>query len=122
MGYEIIFSIISYLHIRSLFELSFFFKIANHGNIPNPRYGIIFRVVEYCHFYCVTVLSVFWSSLNQSVSLSFKLPAGCSVRLQNFLAIKTFTRCAVEDEPMRRKGLVRKNISMERIYCRKFVT
>ena len=58
--------------------------------------------LEHSHFHCVTVVSVFFNSFNQKINLSFRLPGGCWLRLQNFSAL------AVRRESMRRKGLVRK--------------
>ena len=60
-----------------------------------------FREVEDGHLGCVTIVSAFLDSLNQKISLSFRLPRGW-LRLQNFSAV------AVRGESMRRKGLVRK--------------
>ena len=61
-----------------------------------------FKRLEHIHLYCVTVVSVFFDSLNQKINLSFRLPGGCWLRLQNFSAL------AVRRESMRRKGLMRK--------------
>ena len=63
-----------------------------------------FKRLEHSHLYCVTDVSVFFNSLNQKINLSFRLPGGCWLRLQNFSAL------AVRRESMRRKGLVRKAV------------
>ena len=63
-----------------------------------------FKRLEHSHFHCVTVVSVFFNSLNQDINLSFRLPEGCWLRLQNFSAL------AVRRESMRRKGPVRKTV------------
>ena len=63
-----------------------------------------FKRLEHSHFHCVTVVSVFFNSLIQNINLSFRLPGGCWLRLQNFSAL------AVRRESMRRKGLVRKTV------------
>ena len=60
--------------------------------------------LEHSHFYCVTVVSVFFDSLNQKINLSFRLPGGCWLRLQNFSAL------AVRRESMKRKSLMRKTV------------
>ena len=63
-----------------------------------------FKRLEHSHFHCVTVVSVFFDSLNQKINLSFRLPGGCWLRLQNFSAL------SVRRESMRRKGFMRKTV------------
>ena len=60
--------------------------------------------LEHSHFHCVTVVSVFFNSFNQKINLSFRLPGGCWLRLQNFSAL------AVRRESMKRKSLMRKTV------------
>ena len=60
--------------------------------------------LEHSHFHCVTVVSVFFNSFNQKINLSFRLPGGCWLRLQNFSAL------AVRKESMKRKSLMRKTV------------
>ena len=61
-----------------------------------------FREVEHHHFGWVTTASAFLYSLNQKISISFRLLGSCWLRLQDFTAV------AVRGESMRRKGLMRK--------------
>lgn len=71
-----------------------------------------YRVIEHSHFFlCHSCFSIL-DSHNQKFSLPSGLPGDCWLRLQNFSAVGTVTRC-VSEGVYEKKGPSQKNYAFQ---------